>query len=156
MSAQASREIDGVPTEVLLQAFADRILVLVTQVGKVGNLIQVTIPQTTPLMPPPPPDPSQPNAISLPTPPASIQLTPLLGNASTERLRTLYSLYASQLATNIWTAESEDMLEGDRRMVVVGLALRRSVEAEGMGLSAHEKNVFYGVMGMVNELVSRR
>lgn len=39
-SAQISREIDGAQTEVLLQAFADRILVLVSQIGKVGNLVR--------------------------------------------------------------------------------------------------------------------
>jgi hypothetical protein len=34
-----SKEINGKQTEVLLQRFADRCLVLVTQMGKVGNLV---------------------------------------------------------------------------------------------------------------------
>jgi len=36
---QTSRELSGRQTEVLLQTFADRVLVLVTQMGKVGNLV---------------------------------------------------------------------------------------------------------------------
>lgn len=40
-SANIARELDGARTEVLLQAFADRILVLVTQMGKVGTLVSV-------------------------------------------------------------------------------------------------------------------
>lgn len=116
---------------------------------------QVSIPETTPLMPPPPPDPSQPNITPLPVPPPSIQLTSLLGNAPTEHLRTLQSLYATQVATCIWSAEADRLLDGDRRTVVVGVALRKSSDAEDLGLSEHEKKVFYGVMEMVNELVVR-
>ncbi|EIM82885.1 uncharacterized protein STEHIDRAFT_113967 [Stereum hirsutum FP-91666 SS1] len=37
-NAQLSRNINGVHTDVVLQTFSDRIIVLVTQVGKVGNL----------------------------------------------------------------------------------------------------------------------
>lgn len=40
-SANIARELDGAQTEVLLQAFADRILVLITQVGKVGTLVSL-------------------------------------------------------------------------------------------------------------------
>lgn len=38
-SRQESREINGKKTEVLFQSYADRFLVLVTQLGKVGNLV---------------------------------------------------------------------------------------------------------------------
>lgn len=40
-SSQIARELDGAHTDVLLQAFADRILVLITQIGKVGTLVSV-------------------------------------------------------------------------------------------------------------------
>ncbi|KZT09517.1 uncharacterized protein LAESUDRAFT_674244 [Laetiporus sulphureus 93-53] len=149
---QACREVEGITTEVLLQAFSDRILVLVTQMGKVGNLIQATIPATTVIDPAPPPDPSHPNVTSLPVPPTAIQLTPLLGNAPSEHMQALHSLYASQIATIIWASEAEGTLEVERRGVVVGLALRKTDEAEGMGLSKHEREVFYGIMDMVDEL----
>lgn len=38
-STSRSKEIDGQNTDVLLQYYADRILVVVTQFGKVGNLV---------------------------------------------------------------------------------------------------------------------
>lgn len=40
-SVHVERDVCGVPTEVLIQTFADRILVLVTQLGKVGSLVRV-------------------------------------------------------------------------------------------------------------------
>ena len=38
-SVNTVKEIEGVQTDVLLQVYADRILVLVTQLGKVGSLV---------------------------------------------------------------------------------------------------------------------
>lgn len=40
-ASQIKGEIESVPTEVVLQAFADRILILVTQLGKVGTLVRL-------------------------------------------------------------------------------------------------------------------
>lgn len=37
--AHVRKEIHGVATDIVIQAFSDRILVLVTQLGKVGNLV---------------------------------------------------------------------------------------------------------------------
>jgi len=37
---QSSKVINGIQTEVVLQPFADRILILITQLGKVGNLVR--------------------------------------------------------------------------------------------------------------------
>lgn len=36
---QMLRMLNGHPTEILIQTFADRVLVLVTQMGKVGTLV---------------------------------------------------------------------------------------------------------------------
>jgi len=36
---QISRTLGGIETQVFMQSFVDRVLVLVTQVGKVGNLV---------------------------------------------------------------------------------------------------------------------
>lgn len=41
-TANIARELEGIQTDVLLQAFADRIVVLVTQLGKVGSLVSRT------------------------------------------------------------------------------------------------------------------
>ena len=40
MQKQTSKVINGVHTEVVLQPFADRVLILITQLGKVGNLVR--------------------------------------------------------------------------------------------------------------------
>ncbi|KAF8212154.1 hypothetical protein K438DRAFT_1915897 [Mycena galopus ATCC 62051] len=153
MTRQLSRELHGNTTEIVIQTFADRILVLVTQLGKVGNLIQATIPETIPLLPAIQ-DPVQPNVQALPEPPAAIQLTPLLGNAPSEHIQTLHCLYASQIATLIWTAGSSNPLEVSRKPVVVGIALRKSDGTDGEGLTGNERSVFVGVMSMVQELLA--
>lgn len=36
---QLSRDLDGNTTDVLVQMFSDRVLVLITQLGKVGTLV---------------------------------------------------------------------------------------------------------------------
>lgn len=40
-SSTIARTLDGVQTDVLIQTFADRIIVLVTQLGKVGSLVSI-------------------------------------------------------------------------------------------------------------------
>lgn len=40
-SSHLSRTLDDVETEVVIQNYADRVLVLVTQLGKVGNLVHI-------------------------------------------------------------------------------------------------------------------
>ncbi|KAG1891107.1 hypothetical protein F4604DRAFT_1642708 [Suillus subluteus] len=137
-----SVELGGVPTEIMVQGFADRILVLVTQMGKVGNLIQASIPSTTPLLSA---HDEESNSTGLPAPPAAIQLTPLLGGASSEHLQTLHSLYAAQIATIIWVEEAKKMAV-DRKSVVVGIALRREGDAD-------ERKTFHGVMDHLYRLL---
>jgi proteasome assembly chaperone 3 len=39
-SSHLARSVEDVQTELLLQTFADRILLLITQVGKVGSLVR--------------------------------------------------------------------------------------------------------------------
>lgn len=113
--------------------------------------IQASIPQTAPLLAQPSPDQRDPNAITLTPPPPPIQLTPLLGSAPTDHLQTLYALYASQVATIIWIAEAGGLTDERRRSVIVGLALKKP--EEGQGLSEVERETFHQVMDMVENLV---
>jgi proteasome assembly chaperone 3 len=115
--------------------------------------IQVTLPATVPLLPAPALDPAHPNNQPLPSPPAALQLTTLLGRAPSEHMQTLYSLYASQIATIIWTLESEGPLQASRRSVVVGLALHKSDRTSDMGVTEHERDTFREVMTMLYELL---
>ncbi|KAF5373667.1 hypothetical protein D9758_000629 [Tetrapyrgos nigripes] len=148
-----SRELNGILTEISLQRFADAVFVLVTQVGKVGNLIQASLPATVPLQPSPPPDPLQPNVLSLPPPPIALQLTPLLGHAPSEHMQTLHNIYASQIATLVWTSEAESPLQVTRRNVIVGIALKKTAATDQSELTEEERETFSGVMSMVKEIL---
>jgi len=145
--ASQTREIEGISTTVVVQHFADRVLVLVTQLGKVGNLIQASLPSTTPLIPP-----SQPDV--LPTPPTAIQLTTLLGSAPSDHMRILHSLYASQIATIVWLQGSTNA-EGSRRSVVVGLALKPLKDADDTEITDGQRKTFYGIMEMLQQLLQQ-
>ena len=116
--------------------------------------IQASIPQTAPLLAQLPPDNQEPNASALPPPPPSIQLTPLLGSAPTDHLRTLHALYASQIATIIWVSEANGSMNEHRRSVIVGLALKKSGATDDQGLSEAERETFHQVMGMIGDLVN--
>ncbi|KAK0239954.1 hypothetical protein EDD85DRAFT_823896 [Armillaria nabsnona] len=151
-SRQTEKELAGNLTQVVIQTFSDRILVLVTQLGKVGNLIQATLPPTAPLIAPAI-DPTNPNAISLPPPSPAIQLTPLLGNAPSEHVQILHNLFASQIATLVWAAEAESIMQPSRQSVIVGIALQKSNVTEGGELSDTERATFLGVMDMVQGLL---
>lgn len=96
-------------------------------------------------------DPTQPNKLILPEPSPAIQLTSLLGSSPSAHLQTLHSLYASQIATIVWTEEALIGLESLRRSVVIGLALYQSQEGDE-GLQG-EREVFEGVMSMVYDLL---
>ncbi|KAG6874210.1 hypothetical protein C0995_003756 [Termitomyces sp. Mi166 len=150
---QLSRPFGGYPTQILVQFFADRVLVLVTQLGKVGTLIQASIPDTAPLLPAPAPDLQYPNQQPLPPPSPAIQLTPLLGSSPSEYIHTLHSLYASQIATIVWTQAALRAMETSRRNVVVGLALKKFDGSDDEGVTERDKKLFQGVMSALHELL---
>ncbi|OCF38089.1 hypothetical protein I316_00313 [Kwoniella heveanensis BCC8398] len=170
-SYQLRQVICGIETELLVQTFDDRVLVVVTQNGKVGCLTQASLPAQIPLPPPPPapapastPTPSSLHILSiLPPPPAALLLTPLLGSPPDT---TLHDLYISQIATLVFFAlESASNNNNGRRPVVVGLSLKRiggggianqdngieDTEGEGGGLSDAERARYAGIMGLVSQ-----
>ena len=156
----AVKSFNGAPTELLIQKYEDRTLVLVTQVGKVGSLVRLTrsmkpvmfsscalqtevsIPQSATLA-----DPyfaGDGSLIIEPSP--SIEQKIIFGSASTVHASTLYGLYASHIATLIWTAEKGE----GRRNVVVGLALKNiNSEKDTSMLSDEERTTFKGVLNMI-------
>lgn len=175
-SVQDIKDLETIPTEVVIQTFSDRVLVLVTQLGKVGSLvrylvgesdhlnnetqIQAVMPATAPLLRPPQP-PARQDAYDLPTPNPSIQLTPLFGTpppsaSSPERMLTLQNLYAAQIATLVWAAEAES----EAKAVVIGVALKPSRDGAELtgeaGVTETERRTFGGVMQMVVDLMARR
>lgn len=91
----------------------------------------------------------------MPSPSPSIQLTPLLGQAQSEQAHILHSLYASQVATLVWSAGAVGEMEHGRRGVIVGIALKKSegdVEGER---NTRERRVFLGVMKIVKDLLKQ-
>jgi proteasome assembly chaperone 3 len=152
--------------DVVLQLYSDRTLVLITQLGKVGNLvralgcsaepmiiersrhlqIQASIPDTSPL-------PAR-GETELPEPPAAIQLTPLLGSPSSEHLQALHSTYASQASTIVWVYGFGSLEAGPRQPVIVGIALKRLPDPPG-NTHEEERAVFTTAMSMLRELLSR-
>ncbi|KAH9996782.1 hypothetical protein BJV77DRAFT_1065567 [Russula vinacea] len=91
----AERDIESVHTQVIVQTFSDRVLVIVTQLQKVGTLIQASVPATVALADTSPDD-FESDAMSTSLPPVhpSIDLTYLFGNAPSPDHQTLYSSYA--------------------------------------------------------------
>ncbi|WOO82882.1 uncharacterized protein LOC62_04G006365 [Vanrija pseudolonga] len=145
------RDIAGVETELVVETFDDRVLVVLTQSGKVGCLTQAHLPPVAQLVPPPAHTDAAPSALSaLPPPPPATHLTPLLGAPPQP---TLHELYVSQIATLVWWALQ--LARAPRRPVVVGLALKRAPRGPGLddddeGVDGDDERVrFAGVMDMV-------
>ncbi|KAG9093245.1 hypothetical protein FS749_014787 [Ceratobasidium sp. UAMH 11750] len=144
-SIQRAQEIQGVPTNLVVHSFGDRIVIFITQLGKIGCLIQASIPSSVPLLPPPP-------LPAFPPPPTATTLTPLLGHPPDARSVTLFNLYAAQAAAIAWTKAGQL----SRRPVIVGLALKRSKptsnfadEAEDDEISDGERATFMEIMSML-------
>ena len=68
-------------------------------------------------------------------------------------MHTLHSLYTSQIATIVWTQAALNALETSRRSVVVGLALRKSDDPSGEGVTEREKELFQNIMSALVELL---
>jgi len=77
----------------------------------------------------------------------------LLGSAPSEHLQTLHSLYVTQIATLVWISEPETAMGSGRKGVVVGLALKK--QEVGEGLSENERDVFYGIMSLVQDMLKQ-
>lgn len=136
-SRQTQGSISSIPTNITRLDFADKILLTISQAGRLSQWIQVpltgssssivemTLPsQTTGLLP-------------------STHLTPstLLGGGGEER-ETLGQLYAAQIASQI-SLRSPD----DRRTLVLGLGLEKTT---GEGL---EREGFFDLLELVTKVL---
>ncbi|RIA96319.1 hypothetical protein C1645_815485 [Glomus cerebriforme] len=127
---QTARLLNGIHTEVLVTGFRDKILVIITQYGKIGSLVYVTV------------DSHLPTPLSV-TSSTTTDVKFLLGSASP-----LYQLYASHIATVIATENS-----GDGRAVVVGLALMKNKDNNSTDDQDEigDKELFEEIESMVKE-----
>jgi len=146
------RDIESVRTQVIIQTFSDRVLVLVTQVQKVGTLIQASVPSTTALSEASSPDDfpsdaSDATSNTLPPVHPSIDLTYLFGHAPSPDHQTLYSSYAAQIAALVWTSERHGQVGSSHIPVVVGVALKSPRPSERP--SGKDRATFLQVMDLV-------
>ncbi|GAA5841345.1 hypothetical protein JCM9279_000621 [Rhodotorula babjevae] len=164
-TAQRARKVNGNHTDVVLQVFQDRVLVIVTQLGRIGAMIQVTAPPSalTALQPPPPPpqppsSSSNPRRAPRPAPHPSTLLTPLFGAAPSPHIASLHDLYALHVGAAVFTRLGAAG-EGAQRPVVLGIGLKRAKrdgaaagdDDDDAGVSEAEKETFEQVLDMVAE-----
>ncbi|CDZ98498.1 Uncharacterized conserved protein [Phaffia rhodozyma] len=151
---QASVVIQGLATEIVVEAFMDRVLILVTQLGKIGSLTQASLPSTVSL---PPTGLSTPTGLlpALPQPHPATTLLPLMGTAPTADLQPVYEMYVSQLAAIVWDDEQRDNGPGGgggKRPVVVGLGFKpSSLSGSDRPDWERERERFGKVMELVKE-----
>ncbi|KAI0273732.1 hypothetical protein BC834DRAFT_966213 [Gloeopeniophorella convolvens] len=147
---RVERDIESVRTEVVIQTFSDRVLVLVSQLCKVGTLIQASVPLTVALTEASPDSLAATDAATLPPVHPSIDITYLFGHAPSPDHQPLYSTYAAQVATLAWTSEKLGLTGSARPPVVVGVALK---PCSSNGSSAADRTTFLQIMEMVQQLL---
>ncbi|KAG0259969.1 hypothetical protein BGZ95_004544, partial [Linnemannia exigua] len=123
INRQAARIIQGRHTEVLVVSFIDKILILVSQYGKVGSLIHTTV------------DQQSLTATTTASDLASTSSSFLLGaGSSTSKKTQLYQVYASHISQMI---QHQNPMEN--RPVVLSLALAIQEPDQERGLSGEEE-----------------
>lgn len=130
-SKQASGTVNGIATEVCSINFADKIMLTISQDGRLSQWIQVPLSAPSPALV----DMAMPRAELSALP--ALHLTPktLLGGGGQDR-ETLGQLYAAQIASHLALRNPED-----RRTLVLGLGLRK--------FDAESRDAFFDVLELV-------
>lgn len=156
-----SASILQVPSTVIVQLFADRVFVTVTQLNKFGCLYQAstsTDPSTNPM-----PDDSasaDPDAFYLPPPLPSTSITKLVGTEPSPAHAALYELYVSQIASILRHCSPTES-----RPLIVSLALQPTKrpalgkdahsddddDEDGLLMHSNERERFLGIMQLVHQ-----
>ncbi|KAL8895555.1 MAG: hypothetical protein Q9207_008123 [Kuettlingeria erythrocarpa] len=133
---QAAGHIDGILTDVTCTSFSDKILITITQAGRLAQWIHVPLDVSNPTAP----DQYLPSATTEDTLLPMTHLTPktLLGGSNQER-ETIGQLYAAQIASIIAAKNPHE-----KRTVVIGLGLSK-FEAS--------REVFYDTVDLVRKCV---
>ncbi|KAG0222715.1 hypothetical protein B0O80DRAFT_487044 [Mortierella sp. GBAus27b] len=145
INKQAARKIQDRHTEVLVTSFTDKILILISQYGKVGSLIHTHVDQQSPA-----------SSLSASSDLAVTTSNFLLGAGSSVSKKTqLYQVYASHISQMI-----HHQNPAETRPVVLSLALSiQESDVEHGSLSVAEeqqqrkqdRDLFENVIEMVNE-----
>ncbi|KAK3378297.1 hypothetical protein B0H63DRAFT_452097 [Podospora didyma] len=131
-SKQVTGNVNGIPTEVSLMSFSDKIVLSVSQGGRLAQWVQVPLsaPSSASV------DMGLPAAASSVLP--SMHLTPktLLGSGDRE---TLGQLYASQIASHLCLRDPEE-----RRTLLLGLGLEKAESSS---------DAFFDLMELVQQVL---
>ncbi|EEH22185.1 hypothetical protein PABG_04396 [Paracoccidioides brasiliensis Pb03] len=129
---QASAVLGGVLTDVMSVSFSDKILVTISQNGKLGQWLHVPLENTNPGTDGSHShsDPSEDGLLPLP----NLTATSVLGARGTHR-ETIGQLYTCQIASLIVTKNPIE-----RRLLVVGLGIEES---------ELDRDIFFGVIDLV-------
>ncbi|RDA92333.1 hypothetical protein CP533_4380 [Ophiocordyceps camponoti-saundersi (nom. inval.)] len=114
-SLHASGVINGVPTEVTSLSFTDKILLTISQQGRLSQWIQVPLSASSASIM----EMAVPNSGNGLLPSSHLNPTTLLGGGGDER-ETIGQLYAAQIASHLHLRSPED-----RRILVLGLGLAK-------------------------------
>ncbi|GAA5937431.1 uncharacterized protein JCM15063_002904 [Sporobolomyces koalae] len=159
-TAQRVRMIQSIKTDLLIQSFNGRILVVLTQLGKIGCLIQIHPPPST--LPAPLPLPSRMATSDTPSlPPAhpSVTLSPLFGVPPSPHIQALHDLYATHIGSILFDKMTRDTHGMQVKPVILGIGLKRSQGAEEVEtdqesrITDDERETFMQVMDMVKECI---
>ncbi|KAG0363876.1 hypothetical protein BC939DRAFT_449666 [Gamsiella multidivaricata] len=142
---QAARIVQGRHTEVLVTSFVDKILILVSQYGKVGSVIHTAVDQQT----------LAPNTTTSSSDLVSTSSTFLLGAGSSVSKKTqLYNVYASHISQMI-----HHQNPAETRSVILSLALavqepdleRSPTLEEEQDQRRQDRDLFENVIELINE-----
>ncbi|EON61545.1 hypothetical protein W97_00760 [Coniosporium apollinis CBS 100218] len=149
-SKTLSGDVNGIPTSILYMSFSDKILVTISQRGRLAHWVHVPLDSPTALDPSTQPphsssaydaddsDSEAPPSDLLPLP--HLTATPLLGGTD-PAISTPGQLLATQIASAIAVRDADE-----RRTVVVGMGLERGFGAPGRSSGREE---FVGVVELV-------
>ncbi|KAI9802781.1 MAG: hypothetical protein M1833_001380 [Piccolia ochrophora] len=133
---QAASIIDGIHTDVMSIAFADKIMITVTQAGRLAQWVHVPLNSSNPNFADHqlPADGDEGGLLPM----SHLTPTTILGGTGTER-ETMGQLFATQIASTIATKNPEE-----NRMVVLGLGLEKATRS---------RETFFDVVELVMQVI---
>ncbi|KAF3771003.1 hypothetical protein M406DRAFT_272376 [Cryphonectria parasitica EP155] len=114
-SQQAKGQANGIPTDVSCVNFADKIVITISQDGRLAQWVQVPLSAPSPALV----DMALPRADLSLLPSVHLEPKTLVGGGGADR-ETVGQLYAAQIASHLALRNPED-----RRTLILGLGLRK-------------------------------
>ncbi|EHA47434.1 hypothetical protein MCOR27_001108 [Pyricularia oryzae] len=135
-SRSATGNVNGVPTEATSMNFSDKIMVTLSQDGRLAQWFQVQLSAPSSAMV----DMALPRSNIGSLPPAHLTATTLLGAGGDER-ETIGQLYAAQIASFLSTRNPDE-----KRTLVLGLGMRKAE-------TANAREAFFDVLELVQQVL---